>query len=70
MDENNQPLTGVRLTELSENEISFTDFDGISALEDIRGVKVYKIEYSGYKSGLVRITPNGEKEIEIVLEKR
>lgn len=70
LDENNQPLTGVKLIEVKTENTVFTDFDGVSELTKVSDTKVYKVEYVGYESGFLRISPNSKEEIKIVLQKK
>lgn len=70
LDENNQPLTGVKLVAVDDQSSVYTDFDGVSILENLEDSKIYKVEIVGYESGFVKVSPNSDKEIEIVLRKK
>jgi hypothetical protein len=70
LDENNEPLTGVKLVAVEDHDVLFTDFEGTSELTDIRNTKVFKVEYVGYESGYIKVSPNSKKEITIVLRKK
>lgn len=70
LDENNEPLTGVKLIEVKEESTLFTDFDGVSELTNLDDTKVFKIEYVGYESGYIKVSPNSDSEIKVVLRKK
>lgn len=70
LDENNEPLTGVKLVEVKNESTLFTDFDGVSELTDVRDTKVFKVEYVGYESGYIKVSPNSDTEIKVVLRKK
>lgn len=70
LDENNQPLTGVKLIEVKTKNTVFTDFDGVSELTKVNDTKLYKVEYVGYESGFIKVSPNSKEEIKVVLKKK
>lgn len=70
LDENNQPLTGVKIVAVEDESTLFTDFDGVSELTRGRDTKVFKIEYVGYESGYIKVSPKSDEEIKIVLHKK
>lgn len=71
MDENKEPLTGVKLTLENADNTLFTDFDGISVLEAKRDVQIVKVEYAGFETGYIKITPGSTpSEIKITLRKK
>lgn len=70
LDENNEPLTGVKLIEVKNESTLFTDFDGVSELTDVNDTKVFKVEYVGYESGYIHVSPTSDAEIKIVLRKK
>ncbi len=70
LDENNMPLTGVKLQEMKNKTTLFTNFDGISELSDVEDTKVFLVEYIGYESGYIKVSPNSDSEIKIVLRKK
>ena len=70
VDENKEPLTGVKIISVEENATLFTDFDGVSELSNISDTKVFKIEYIGYQSGYIEVSPNSDQEINVVLLKK
>lgn len=70
LDENNQPLTGVKLIAVDDQSSVYTDFEGVSILENLEDSKVYKVEFVGYESGFVKVSPYSQEEIEIILRKK
>ena len=70
LDENKQPLTGVKLVEVKSSSTLYTDFDGVGELAELKDTKVYKIVYVGYESGFIKVSPNSNKEIEVILRKK
>ena len=70
LDEDNQPLTGVRIVEVDKDAAQFTDFEGVSVLQDIDQTKVYRVEFVGYQSGYIKVSPNSKEEIKVVLRKK
>lgn len=70
LDENNHPMTGVKLKELKNEITTFTDFNGISELNNVADTKVFLVEYIGYESGYIKVSPNSDTEIKIVLRKK
>ena len=69
LDENKEPLTGVKITAIEEEVTLFTDFDGIGELSQVKSSKVYKVEYTGYESGYIKISSKDKEDIKIVLRK-
>ena len=71
VDENKEPLTGVKLTLENEANTAFTDFDGISVLEAKKEVQIIKVEYAGFETGYIKISPTTSvDQIEITLRKK
>ena len=70
LDENKEPLPGVKLTEVKEKTTLFTDFDGESTIERVSGIKIFKVDYVGYQSGYIKITSGDVDEVEVVLIKK
>jgi hypothetical protein len=69
LDENKEPLTGVKITAVEEKVTLFTDFDGVGELSQVQSPKVYRVEYAGYESGYIRITASDKEDIKITLRK-
>jgi len=69
LDENKEPLTGVKITAVEEKVTLFTDFDGEGELSQVQSTKVYRVEYSGYESGYIKITASDKEDIKITLRK-
>jgi len=69
LDENKEPLTGVKITAVEEEVTLFTDFDGVGELSQVQSPKVYKVEYAGYESGYIKISARDKEEIKITLHK-
>ncbi len=71
VDENKEPLTGVKLTLENAENASFTDFDGISVLEGKKEVQIIKVEFAGFETGYIKIVPgSAPSEIEVTLRKK
>ncbi len=71
LDENHEPVTGAKVTAVEVSKTVYTDFDGISELQRTNKPVLYKIEYSGYNTGYVKLVPtNNDEEIRVVLEKK
>ena len=69
LDENKEPLTGVKITAVEEKVTLFTDFDGVGEVSQVQSPKVYRVEYVGYESSYVRITSSDKQDIKITLRK-
>jgi hypothetical protein len=69
LDENKEPLTGVKITAVEEKVTLFTDFDGEGELSQVQSPKVYRVEYAGYESGYIKITASDKEDIKITLRK-
>lgn len=69
LDENKEPLTGVKITAVEESITLFTDFDGEGELSQVQSPKVYRVEYAGYESGYIKITASDKEDIKITLRK-
>ncbi|MFT7230523.1 MAG: hypothetical protein ACI9GO_000992 [Bacteroidia bacterium] len=69
LDENKEPLTGVKITAVEEAVTLFTDFDGVGELSQVQSPKVYRVEYAGYESGYIKITASDKEDIKITLRK-
>jgi hypothetical protein len=71
VDENKEPLTGVKLIEVQANEIQYTDFDGEGMVEIDNTKKTFKVEFIGYETGFIEVSPNTtQPEIKITLRKK
>ena len=71
LDENQEPLTGVKLIEVNKNDIRYTDFDGVSTIQMNDRPTVIRVEFAGYESGIIKLSPNtSAEELEITLIKK
>lgn len=71
LDQHGEPLTGVKITAEKQSETAYTDFDGVTVLRPVDRPVVYKVEYIGYKSGVLKVNPTNQEEvIKVVLEKK
>ena len=70
LDENKEPISGVKLTAVEQNKSLFTDFDGESELYNPNEVRLYKIDCVGYESGYIKVSRSEKSEIKIVLRKK
>lgn len=71
VDENKEPLTGVKLSIANTDKAIFTDFDGVSVLEGKKEVQIVKVEYAGFETGFIKIVPgSAPSEIEIMLRRK
>ncbi|NNJ56614.1 MAG: hypothetical protein HKP14_10790 [Bacteroidia bacterium] len=71
VDENKEPLIGVKLIEVQANEVHFTDFDGEGKLKVENQTKTFLVEFIGYETGYIKVSPNtAQEEIKITLKKK
>lgn len=70
LDENNEPLTGVKIVEVENNSTTYTDFDGVSEVTTDSKATTYKIDHIGYKSSYISVSQNSESHIEVVMKKK
>ena len=68
LDENLEPLTGVKIIEMDEDQTLYTDFDGLVNLTDVNQTKNYIVEMPGYHSTMIQLKPGEEiQNIQLVL---
>jgi hypothetical protein len=69
LDDTNEPLTGVKFTDVSEKITHYSNFDGVVSISDVSEAKTYLVEMNGYQSETVSIDPKaGIQTIKIVLK--
>lgn len=64
LDQNNEPITGAKVTVLQSSSALYTNFDGVAQLDVNQPVKEIKVEMMGYAPKIVQL--GAQKELNVI----